>query len=324
MTHGTRFTQFAGAGLCALTLYGAAAAQIRRERSRRGVRDFVTVSSGNQLGYELRNGDADAELPLLVFESGHQASGRYWHWIAEALADYPVLLYSRAGYAASRYISRTSYSLSESVEDLQDLVAQVRGERRVALVGHSLGGLLVHRAASKAPWPVDRLVLLDPTHPEEIQRVPARAEGAKVLDRSHQWVTPSLRLGLGALLDIPEWVNEFPPTVAKSLRAELGDYSLWQATIREWSSLHQLFRSPPPLQHVEVPVSVIAAEVTLQTSPEQEELFREYVRYGTGGSFMQVPKANHLSMLSRSESATRCAELIRDALRANLMQGAKT
>lgn len=318
----TRFMQFSGAGLFALAAYGVVVAQVHRACSGQGVRDFATVSSGNQLGYEVRNSNADPRLPLLVFESGHQSSGRYWHWIAEALAEYPILLYSRAGYSASRYISRTSYAISESIDDLLDLVGQVRAERRVALVGHSLGGLLVHRAASKARWPIDRLILLDPTHPEELKRVPARAEGAKVLDRSHQWVAPSLRLGLGVLLDTPEWVDQFPPTVAKSLRAELRDYSLWQATIREWNSLHQLFRSPPPLERLSVPVSVISAEATLQTAPEQAELFEEYVRNGAGGSLEQVPEANHLSMLSRRDRACQSAELIRKILQASPAQPA--
>lgn len=269
--------------------------------------------SGNRLAYELVGEHADPSAPLIVLESGHQASHRYWHWVALDLArTHRVLMYSRAGYGASEYLARGTYSLQESIDDLVDLVESVRDGREVLLVGHSLGGYLVHRMGGAAPFPVHSIVLIDPTHPEEIVRIPSRREGAKLLDRSHITVVPSLRLGWGLMLDTPEWLADLPAPVRRALRAEFRDFGAWAATRREWDSLHQLFRSPPPLLSVTVPVWVVAASLTLETAYEQRQLFDEYISAGRGGEYRVIDGATHLTVLSSRDYASQLSAIVRE------------
>lgn len=270
--------------------------------------------SGNRLAYELLGSHLDASAPLIVLESGHQASHRYWHWVAEGLArTHRVLAYSRAGYGASEYLARGTYALQESIDDLGDLVESVREGRDVVLVGHSLGGYFAHRLAAQERLPIRSLILIDPTHPEEIARVPSRREGARLLDRSHITMVPSLRLGWGLMLGTPEWLTDLPRPVRRALRAEFRDFGAWAATRREWDSLHQLFRSPPPLVSVPVPVWIVAASITLSTAYEQRDLFDDYLRTGVSGKHHLVDGASHLTVLSAKDYAEQVVTIVREA-----------
>lgn len=298
-----------------LTMAGVAASQYGHFIAAAGRFTYFDATSGNRLAYLLEGDHLDNDAPLIVLESGHQASHRYWHWVIEELArTHRVLAYSRAGYGASEYYSRSSYSLQESVDDLAELVSAVRGDRDVVLIGHSLGGYLVHRLASGEPFPIRALVLVDPTHPEEVLRVPSRREGAKLLDRSHATVVPSLRVGWGLLLETPEWLRDLPKPVARALRAEFRDFGAWAATRREWDSLHQLFRSPPVLAKVEAPVWVVAASKTLETAYEQSDLFDDYLNSGDAGGYRHVEGATHLTVLSSVGHARQVAEVARAAV----------
>ncbi len=311
----TRLPQMLAVAVVGLVLTGVAAAQHGHHVSAQGRFRRFDARSGNRLAYELLGEHADASAPLVVLESGHQASHRYWHWVAEDLSrTHRVLVYSRAGYGASEYLSRGSYSLQESVDDLSDLVDEVRDGHDVVLVGHSLGGYLVHRLAATAPFPLRAVHLVDPTHPQETIRVPSRREGAKLLDRSHIAVVPSLRLGWGLMLEVPTWLSDLPAPTRRALRAEFRDFGAWAATRREWDSLHQLFRSPPPLPAVSSPVWVTAASLTLDTAYEQRELFEEYAATGSEGRLRLIDGATHLTVLSARPHAEKVAAIVRESV----------
>jgi pimeloyl-ACP methyl ester carboxylesterase len=263
----------------------------------------------NVLSYRLRRAPGAEAAPLVVFESGHQSSATYWHWYGEELAGrVDTLTYSRAGYGASSYFSRDSFSLRESVDDLVDLVDGVAGDRKVVLVGHSLGGYLVTMAAERLGSRVESLVLIDPTHPGEVASSPVQAEGARMLDMSLRLVAPSLRLGLGVMLDVPPWVSLYPEHIAARLRDELRDHALWSTAKREWTSLYQVFRAPVgPLPAVDAPVDVVAADRTLREHPHQRALDEAFVAAGTGGELSVIDGTDHLGLLADRAVAARIA-----------------
>lgn len=310
MRSSTQFSSIVTLTISSLAIAGISSSYFRHFRLSSKLVHKVRAKSGNRIAYRMDRTANPESKPLVVLESGHQASHHYWHWIRETLSEeYDVLSYDRAGYGSSDYNSKGSFSLRESVEDLLDLLTALRNDRDVIIVGHSLGGLIAHQSALSSDF-VKQIVLLDPTHPQELEKIPGRSEGAKVLDRSHAWMGPSLRLGMGCMLETPEWVKLYPATIARTLRSEIRDFGLWESTIREWSSIHQLFRMPPALDRVPVPVSVIAAQATMESSPLQEELFKDYVASGTYGGLQVIPEQDHLSMIADENSAVMVGRLI--------------
>lgn len=310
MKNSTHFATIVTCGISAMTIAGISSSYMRHLWLNSRLTKKYRAKSGNRIAYRIDNAVNPKSKALIVLESGHQASHHYWHWIREALTkEYDVLSYDRAGYGSSDYNSKNSFSLKESVDDLDDLLSAVRNGRDVIMIGHSLGGLLAHQSAARSDY-IRQLILLDPTHPQELDMIPGRAEGAKVLDRSHAWMSPSLRLGMGFMLDIPGWVNQYPTNVAKILRSEMRDFGLWETTIREWRSIHQLFRMPQALTSIPIPISVIAAQATVDSTPLQEGLFSDYIASGTHGNLVTIPEQDHISMIAEEESAALIGELI--------------
>lgn len=109
--------------------------------------------------------DMDKEF-LIVFESGLGDDHTVWQTkkVAEkstAFAD--VLLYDRAGYghSTSSGITRDIPNLSN---DLHTLIEQARNGRKLILVGHSLGGMIIRDYAIKYPAHVAGLLFVDASH----------------------------------------------------------------------------------------------------------------------------------------------------------------
>lgn len=298
--------------LAAVGVGSALARRARIERADGPDARRLRTRSRNVLSYRVRRAPGAEALPVVVFESGHQASATYWHWYGEALADrVDTVTYSRAGYGASSYFARDSYSLRESVDDLIDLVEATAGERPVVFVGHSLGGYLVTSAAERLGDRVRAIVLLDPTHPREVAESAVQAEGARVLDMSLRLVAPSLRLGLGVMLDVPQWVSLYPASVAARLRDELRDHALWSTAKREWTSLYQVFRAPVgPLPTIDAPVDVVAADRTLREHPHQRALDEAFVAAGDDGDLTVVDDTDHLGLLADRDVVSRIVETV--------------
>lgn len=123
---------------------------------------------GRQLtacGHQIYVEESGAGDPCVVFESGNGAGRTLWDPVVPLVADIArTVAYDRAGRGRS--------SRAEPPQSLDDMAAtlvalvEALAPGRVILVGHSMGGLIVRRAAEKLiPRPAG-LVLVDPT-PEE-------------------------------------------------------------------------------------------------------------------------------------------------------------
>lgn len=119
--------------------------------------------------------------PLLLVHGGRDHS-RSWDHVARALrTTFHVVAPDLRGHGDSDWATGSSYSLADHVYDLTCLIKSA-GLKRIAIVGHSMGGMVSLTYAGAFPDQVSRLVVLD-----GITNFPART--VKPIDvRIAEWV----------------------------------------------------------------------------------------------------------------------------------------
>ncbi|MCS0600553.1 alpha/beta fold hydrolase [Streptomyces sp. LP11] len=283
----------------------------------------LVTRHGNELMYE--TGGPDSDAPVLVFCAGLASTSEHFAWITERFAhgsEHAVVSYARAGYAGSRRNTKAVYELAESVDDLEDLVRAVVPEnRKVVLVGHSLGGELIRRLAQRIPGRLAGLVYLDPSHPAELQRSDRQRAGAKDLRVTLTHVARYTRLGTGVLMSRPGWVDRLPAAYREKVFAQYTDARLWTAGKREWLAVEKEFTEfTGAVEPLTTPALIIAAQQTVDQDPEQLLLYNELARahrsHGGRAAVEVIEGADHDSMLTEARYAHEAAQLMAEFLAA--------
>lgn len=107
--------------------------------------------------------------PVIVFENGLGGTLDFWAKVVPELeADATILAYNRPGYGRSSPAD-TPRDGQHVVQDLRELLRQRGLAPPYVLVGHSLGGLYMQWYARRYPQEVLALVLVDATHPAQMQ-----------------------------------------------------------------------------------------------------------------------------------------------------------
>ncbi|WP_161568431.1 alpha/beta fold hydrolase [Flavobacterium cupreum] len=113
----------------------------------------------------------DKSKYLVVFESGHGNDHTSWYSTGQSseilsiahFLDSDVLLYDRAGYGKSG-VSTAPRNINTLRSELEKVVDQFAQGRKIILVGHSLGGVIIRDYAIKNPAKVAGLVFVDASH----------------------------------------------------------------------------------------------------------------------------------------------------------------
>ncbi len=103
---------------------------------------------------------------LIVFESGLGDDHAVWSTkkVAEDMSNkMDVLVYDRAGYGKST-IDDHARNIDRLRTELESVVNKYANGRKVILVGHSLGGMIIRDFAIKNPTKTAALLFVDPSH----------------------------------------------------------------------------------------------------------------------------------------------------------------
>jgi pimeloyl-ACP methyl ester carboxylesterase len=116
--------------------------------------------------------------PSVVFESGLGDDLSPWSEVASSIAKRTTCLaYSRAGYGQSAPSKSARRDQQTVAAELDQLLESLKAPAPYILVGHSLGGVYVQAYAAAYPQKVAGLVLVDPTHPDQLARARRDAPG---------------------------------------------------------------------------------------------------------------------------------------------------
>lgn len=134
--------------------------------------DFVTLADGRQFHYQLTGAAHDG--PLVILEAGGGSLSPQWARVQEEVAEFTqVLSYDRAGMGWSEGVTKVGLQPDAPTTDLYDLLAALDMSGPYVFVGHSYGAVFVRMHAHATPEEVLGVVLVDPAHEEQFQRIPA-------------------------------------------------------------------------------------------------------------------------------------------------------
>ncbi|MDT0377547.1 alpha/beta fold hydrolase [Streptomyces sp. DSM 42041] len=289
----------------------------------------VTTRHGNVLSYDAGGSKAD-HGPVIVFNHGLASTAEHFSWMAERLTfdlDLPLVTYSRAGYGPSRRHRTAGYTLQESADDIVDLVeAAVPDGRPVVLVGHSLGAEFNRRAVAQLGDRVAGVVHLDPTHPAQLVRSDKQRKGGELFTDSIQELARWTRMGFGALMARPKWVDDLPRPYREKVFAMYTDSRMWSAASREWNTVQAEFDGwSENLGPLQAPGLVLAAQMTVDVDPEQLLMYHDIAKThqaaGESGEVTVLEGAGHDTMLTDARQARTVADHIAAFVRDHVVPG---
>lgn len=123
---------------------------------------FVRLSTHKLTTYSIESNSKY----LVVFESGLGNDHSVWQTkkVAENIsAKMDVVVYDRAGYGKST-IDSTPRDINRLRIELESVVNKYAKDRKVILVGHSLGGMIIRDFAIKNPGIIAAVLFIDPSH----------------------------------------------------------------------------------------------------------------------------------------------------------------
>lgn len=125
--------------------------------------------------------------PVVVFENGLGGRMEWWSKVIPAISkNAAYFAYNRPGYGYSAPVS-TPRDGEHIVQELREILNSRGLAPPYVLVGHSLGGLYLQLFARKYPQEVGALVLVDSTHPKQL-------EGDGALENQTAWVRGALKV----------------------------------------------------------------------------------------------------------------------------------
>lgn len=265
--------------------------------------------------------------PAVVLEAGLMDFSIFWERVQPAVAHFTrVCAYDRAGLGWSGPGGPVR-RVDQIAGELQALLAAAGVEPPLVLVGHSFGGLVVRRYATRWPDGVAGLVLVDSAHEDMGVRLPGLAPALAEL--REQLRTPDRLNALGLLALMPEQIPNrgLSEPALQRYRAVLATRGYFRAAIAESAAFAAELADPPPRDALgAVPLVVIrrgredvlpgrdAAE-RLAAWGAWQEMQAELAGRSTNGRLVVAAQSGHAIPLEAPEPVIAAIRTLVDAAR---------
>jgi pimeloyl-ACP methyl ester carboxylesterase len=241
--------------------------------------------------------------PLLLVHGFTGAKEDFTEWL-DPLAElgwHAVAPDQRGHGASSQPEDEDHYSFDAFATDLLGLLDALAWERG-AVLGHSMGGMVVQTAALRAPERFDALVLMDTSHRAlrtdegivELAIAMARTEGLAAVMAAQEALGADAPLGTGAhqrVLDTRPGYKEFGDR--KMLASSPAMYAAMLQAITDATGLDRL----PELERIEVPTLVLVGEEDAPFRKPAQRMADAIV----GAELVVIPDAGHSPQFENPE-----------------------
>ncbi|MEM7467506.1 MAG: alpha/beta hydrolase [Pseudomonadota bacterium] len=182
-------------------------------------------------GYRLHIVCEGYGTPTVLVDSGLGGSSLEWRYVVDQVREFTrVCSYDRSGYGYSDMGPRPRTS-SRISNELFLLTESLDVDRPFILVGHSFGGFNMQLFSRRFPYLVAGLVLVDSSHPEQVERFlqpPISLNTA-----------PSSRWGLVQFSDPPQPHKKLPAEIREKLFMQSIHWRTKRTLAREYLSFKQ-------------------------------------------------------------------------------------
>jgi len=253
-----------------------------------------------------------------VLEAGAVGFGEMWQWIRAGLeADARVCTYDRAGLGASDP-GAEPFEPGNVVRDLIATLDAAEEKGPFVLVGHSLGGVFVRSFAAAHPDAVAALVLVDPTHEDQLSQFDQETAGHfETLRRMVRTMSILSRTGLlqlwNPLSSVVVGLDGSSRERANLYIQDPGTLTAAAAELDAWETIMAHRRGMPINRSL--PVLVITAgsipgrNATMRN--KVLEMHGDLASRSAAGMHEVFEHADHFSLLTDRETAARLAGRIR-------------
>lgn len=100
--------------------------------------------------------------PVIVLHGGPGGDYEYLKPLQSISKDYRVIFYDQRGTGLSPRVDKKSLTLEQNLDDLNAMVEHFSNGRKIKLIGHSWGGMLIVAYLSKYPEKVSQAVVVEP------------------------------------------------------------------------------------------------------------------------------------------------------------------
>jgi pimeloyl-ACP methyl ester carboxylesterase len=255
--------------------------------------------------------------PTVILEAGAYGFAQVWAWVQPRLAERRrVCAYDRAGLGWSE--DATGHDGMAAAARLRALMATAGEPGPYVLVGHSLGGALIRIFAERHPEDVIGLGFIEPTHPDQLERLPPEAHAAHARATRALRILPVLaHVGFMRLSNALGQLNTGLPdddyraarmfsSAPGHLRATHAEMSAWDATMAAARENHSLGERPIVVVGATEPLAGMSAEIFAVN----ERLNAELATLSTRGRYVTIAGSDHMSVLTAREHAERVVELL--------------
>jgi pimeloyl-ACP methyl ester carboxylesterase len=185
-------------------------------------------------GYRMHINCIGHGSPTVILDSGLSDSSLSWYKVQPEVSHFAtVCSYDRAGLGWSDSSPKARNS-RVFVEELHSLLINAKVSPPYVLVGHSMGGLDVRVYAGRYRSEVAGVVLVDSTHPDLADRLPALKTALAIWERQLKHQEYLMPLGIPRLLG---WCGSGPPEIRAEMRTVECSLSRLRETLAECESI---------------------------------------------------------------------------------------